>query len=204
MLHPTRFANLPALMLALLGLALLGGCGSELKKDVADLRQQVAKLQDLVAPTPVKLEAYKKYGFTLPLPQGGGVQTAGISGDANASNDNGQLTSFAGGVGMVLIWTKQQMEPTQAVQGAFEVLQASQPSVVFRPVNQGALTVDSQTGQYGSFAALDKEQKVISIGAIGSWSCKNGQNFVMTAVGANQQMVESSFQGFSTGFKCAA
>ena len=206
MLHSTRFANLPTLILALLGLTLLGGCSvfedSALKKDVAELRQQVDKLQELISPAPVKLEAYKEYGFTLPLPQGGAVQTAGISGNANASKDQGQLTAFAGGVGMVLIWTKQTIEPTQAVQGAFEVLQASQPSGVFRPVNQGTLTVDSQTGQYGSFAALDKDQKVISIGAIGSWSCKNSQNFVMTAVGANQQDVETSFQAFSTGFKC--
>ena len=203
MLHSTRFAKLSTLMLALFGLALLGGCSSDgpaLKKDLAALQQQVDKLQELVAPTPVKLATYKEYGFTLPLPPG--VQTAGLSGNEKASNDQGQLTSFGGGVGMVLIWTKQKMEPAQAVQGAFEVLQASQPSGVFRPVNQGELTIDSQIGQYGSFAALDQNEKVISIGAIGSWGCKNGQNFVMTAVGANQQAVETSFQGFSTGFKC--
>ncbi|RLT41500.1 MAG: hypothetical protein DWI58_08540 [Chloroflexi bacterium] len=193
--------------LMLLSLVVLTGCSnkedSALKKDVSDLKESVAKLQAAIAPTPVKLAVYKQYGFTLPLPDGLVPQTAGI-GSASPSNDQGQLTSSVGGVSMVLIWTKQKMEPAEAVQGAFEVLKAAQPAVVFRPVNQGEIKVDGQAGQYGAFAALDKNEKVISTGAIGGWNCKNGANFTMIVSGAVQAAVEGSFQGFSNGFKCPA
>ena len=196
-----------SLAVMLLGSVVLTGCSvmgdTALKKDVSDLKESVAKLQAVIAPTPVKLAVYKQYGFTLPLPDGLVPQTAGI-GSASPSNDQGQLTSSVGGVSMVLIWTKQKMEPAEAVQGAFEVLKAAQPAVVFRPVNQGEIKVDGQAGQYGAFAALDKNEKVISTGAIGGWSCKNGANFTMIVSGAVQAAVEGSFQGFSNGFKCPA
>ena len=183
-----------------------GGDDAALKKDVESLKASVAKLEKatgLATPEPRKVSEFKDFGFKLPLPDGLQVQTAGLAGAAKASNDEGQLTASSGGVGMVLIWTKKSIDNKAAVQGAFELPQSSQPTLEFKPVSQGDLKVDSQTGVFGSFAAQDKQQKVAAVGAIGSWACK-GQVYTLTVAGSNQQAVEGSFSGFSSGFKCPA
>lgn len=85
------------------------------------------------------------------------------------------------------------------------MLQASQPGLTFRPVNQGEIKIDGQTGAYGAFGALDKNEQLVSVGAIGAWSCgANSPTYAMTVAGTNQQATEASFQGFTNGFKCPA
>ena len=210
-----RGEHLKRLMTALAALAasvfVLSGCSgggdAALKKDVDELKASVAKLEKatgLATPEPRKVSEFKDFGFKLPLPDGLQVQTAGLAGAPKPTNDEGQLSASSGGVGMVLIWTKKSIDSKAAVQGAFELLQSSQPTLEFKPVSQGDLKVDSQTGVFGSFAAQDKQQKVAAVGAIGSWSCKGGQVYTLTVAGANQQAVEGSFAGFSSGFKCPA
>ncbi|TAK74709.1 MAG: hypothetical protein EPO16_10325 [Dehalococcoidia bacterium] len=197
-------------LLLVLGVAAvaLSACGSKDDDRIADLEGRVdrleaaAKVSASASPTPVgKTTTYKEFGFSLPVPEGVEVKSAGL-GTAKASKDEGQLTMSAGGVTMALIWTKQTIAPKDAVQGALQVLVSAQPALTFRPLSEGDMKVDNRTAAYGAFGAYDKQQALSSVGVIGAWSCGGG-TFSITVVGANQAAVESSYTGFTDGFRCA-
>ena len=120
----------------------------------------------------------------------------------SATPEQGQLAVATGAVSMVLIWTSGELTAVEAVQGAFEILQASQPDLNFQPVNQGEITVDGEAGAFGAFGALDPDETVLGIGLIGGWSCPAGPTFSMTVAGTDLDTVESSFSGFTDGFRC--
>ena len=171
-----------------------------LGEQVATLKEQVDALQAIVNPTPVPTKGFADFGFTFPVPETLDIQVAGIGTDP-ASPENGQLTASAGGVSMVLIWTSDELTPEQAVQGSFEVMQASTPDLVFQAVNQGDITVDEQTGAFGAFSAF-KGQETAGIGLIAGWSCGDAPTFALTVVGQDLTSVESSFNGLTSGFSC--
>jgi outer membrane murein-binding lipoprotein Lpp len=198
-----------------LGALTLSACGSadttgleadvqSLRDDVLELRQQVEALQagtTTEAPA-TAIMTFTDYGFTLPVPEGLELQVAGIGG-AEASADAGQLTASAGGVTMVLIWTSGDLTAGQAVQGAFEVLQASSADLDFRPLNEGDLEVDGQVGSFGAFAAEDGDT-VLGIGLIGGWTCGAAPTYSITVIGRDLEPVQSSFEGFTSGFACSS
>lgn len=199
-----------AVALALVASVFLVACGdtSKDKKDVtalgeqlATLKQQVDALQAIVNPTPVPTEAFADFGFTFPVPSTLAIEVAGIGTDP-ASPKAGQLAANAGGVSMVLIWTSEDLTPEQAVQGSFQVLQASTPNLVFQAVNQGVITVDKQVGAFGAFSAFNGQQTA-GIGLIAGWSCGAGPTFALTVVGQDLASIESSFNGLTSGFSCA-
>ncbi len=170
--------------------------------DVATQREQLDQVLALLAtPTPMPTVEYREHGFTLPVPEGVEVRTAGI-GEANATPQQGQLAVTTGEVSMVLIWTSGELTAAEAVQGAFEVLQASQPDLNFQPVNQGEITVGGETGAFGTFGALDANEAVLGIGLIGGWSCPAGPTFSMTVAGTALATVETLFTSFTENFRC--
>lgn len=196
---------LPCLLLLSSFAALIIGCGSKDDARVTDLETRVARLEantsSGAAAAPVgKTVAYKEFGFTLPIPEGVEVKSGGLGG-AKPSRDEGQLSAVAGGVTMAMIWTKQEIPAKDAVQGGLQVLISAQPSLQFRALNQGDIAVDGRAAAFGAFGAYDDRQALKSVGVIGAWSCGSG-TFSMTVVGANQAAVESSYKGFTDGFKC--
>ncbi len=212
-----RIATIATILVALgLSVLTLSACSSdtdtsalevsveELRADVDALKQQVQELQvsvtDAAAPPPVT--TFTDYGFTLPVPDGLELQVAGIGGE-EASIDAGQLTASAGGVTMVLIWTSGGLTATQAVQGAFEVLQASTSGLDFRPLNEGELEVAGQVGSFGAFAA-EGDGTVLGIGLIGGWTCGTAPTYSITVIGQDLDPVQSSFEGFTNGFGCSS
>lgn len=198
-----------ALLLGLCAAAVaLSACGSKDDDRIANLEGRIdrleaaAKVSAGASSTPIgKTITYKEFGFSLPVPEGVDVKPAGL-GAAKASKDEGQLTVSAGGVTMALIWTKQTIAPKDAVQGALQVLVSAQPALAFRPLSEGDMKVDNRAAAYGAFGAYDKQQTLSSVGVIGAWSCGGG-TFSITVVGANQAAVESSYTGFTDGFRCA-
>lgn len=186
---------------------LLAACSSADARRIADLEARVGRLEATTAtrtlsqPGPVgKSVVFNEFGFSLPVPEGTEVRSAGLSG-AKASKDEGQLTAVAGGVTMALIWTKQTVAPKDAVQGALQALISAQPALAFRPLNEGTTQVDGRPAAFGAFGAYDNQQTLASVGVIGAWACNAG-TFSMTVVGANRSAVESSYQGFTNGFRC--
>ena len=173
---------------------------------IRDLETRVGRLESgagsaAAAATPLgKTVAFKDFGFTLPVPDGVAVKSAGLGG-GQAGREEGQLSAVAGGVTMALIWTKQSIPPKDAVQGALQVLVSAQPALKFRALNEGDMKVDTRSASFGAFGAYDDKQTLTSVGVIGAWSCGTG-TFSMTVVGANQTAVESSYKGFADGFKC--
>lgn len=197
-----------------LGALTLSACGSadtagleadvqSLRDDVLELRQQVEALQAGTTEAPATaITTFTDYGFTLPVPEGLELQVAGIGG-AEASADAGQLTASSGGVTMVLIWTSEELTAGQAVQGAFEVLQASSAELDFRPLNEGDLEVGGQVGSFGAFGAEDGDT-VLGIGLIGGWTCGAAPTYSITVIGRDLEPVQSSFEGFTSGFACSS
>lgn len=170
--------------------------------DLATLREEFSEVQVLITPaTPVPPTEYREHGFTLPVPDGVELQVAGIGG-GEASDESGQLTASAGGVTMVLIWTSAGLAPGVAVQGAFEVLQAS-AALDFRALNEGDIEVDGESGVFGAFAAEDGDT-VLGIGLIGGWTCGEAPTYSITVIGADPDSVQGSFEGFTNGFKCSS
>lgn len=208
---------LGALALGALTSVALVGCTdtSALEARVKALEEKSAKVEQAAAPKttaaapaapaapagPV-IGEYKDYGFSLPVPQGVQVKAAGI-GTAAASKPEGQITATAGKTSMVLVWTSAKATPEASVQGAFQVLAASQAAMTFQPLNEGEFKVDARDGAFGAFGALNKDKAVVGVGVIGGWSCSDGRSFALTVAGDDLAQVQSSFAGFTGSFRCA-
>ncbi len=184
----------------------LEGRVEALEAKAAKLEEQgavsVATAAQTAAPAQAILE-YRDHGFGLPLPEGVQVREAGI-GTAAASAQDGQLTASAGNTSMVLVWTSSEATAETSLQGAFQVLAASQPEMTFQPLSEGKFKVDSQDAAYGAFGALNKDKLVLGVGVVGGWTCADGRSYALTVAGDDLTQVQSSFAGFTGSFRCSA
>lgn len=212
-----------------IGLALLitGACTggtdddrvSELEAEVASLEEQLAAAQaqlggagdstsppqgaPTVAPTTGDATVtMTEFGFTLAVPSGLEVASAGIEGDAEPSATAGQISAADGQVAVVLLWTSAETSAEEAVAGAFELVRAASTELDFAPTNQGPLTLVDTDGAFGAFQ-VERDGVEAGVGIVGGWRCES-RVFSLTVLGADAAAVESAFAGLVGGFGCEA
>lgn len=191
---------------------------SELEAQVASLQAQLATAQaeanaagshtstsDATSVTPAPPEAVEPmtdFGFTLAVPTGLEVTTAGVGGNAAASADAGEASASDGQVAVVLVWSTDPATPEEAVAGAFELVRAASTDLDFVPTNQGDLAVSHTDGAFGAFQA-ERDGIEAGVGIVGGWRC-DARVFSLTVLGTDAVAVESAFAGLVGGFGCEA
>lgn len=168
------------------------------------LEARVDELAGLLAtPTPVSVLTYSDYGFSIPIPESVEVRTAGLTTDS-PSSEAGTLAASAGGTAVLLLWSSDGLNSSEAVQSAFDVLQQATPNMDYVVSSVGDLSVDGEDGDFGSFAALSADNELLGIGLIGGWVCgSTGRTYALTVTGAERTPVQSSFARLTDEFKCA-
>jgi hypothetical protein len=147
------------------------------------------------------------YGFAFPLPEGIEPTYVGIN-DAEATEESGSLLASAGGVSVLLLWTKPEtpLSPGDSVTSSFEVLKANSGlDFALLGAGQDAFTVDGQSAAYATFSALDANSNTVGVAVIGGWTCEvDGRAFALTVTGTQEESVSTSFFELVNAFGCEA
>ena len=103
-----------------------------------------------------------------------------------------------------MTWLSQGNGSLVLVSGTYDLIQQSQPALVFETLADGDLTVDGKSGIFLGFKATDASSTT-SGGLIGSWVCQaSGTAFSLTLTGADATLVQIRFDEILDNFSCVA
>ena len=170
---------------------------------------EVAAIKDTNADGPAGAAmlstSYTGYGFTLKLDLGADVKTSGWT-EPEPSVTQGIIAFSYGGVNANLVWgPPENRTPLTFLADTYNILRASQPSVVFESISDGDISVNGQAGVYGGFKAVDNSGAAIGGGLIGAWICgDNETSFRMTLTGEDATVVQLRFDRLLDNFACSS
>ena len=170
---------------------------------------EVAALEDANADGPEEaatlLTSYTGYGFSLKLDLGADVKASGWT-EPEPSMTQGIIAFSYGGVNTSLVWgPPEDRTPLTFLADTYNILRASQPSVVFESISDGDISVNGQAGVYGGFKAVDNSGTAIGGGLIGAWICgDNETSFRMTLTGEDATVVQLRFDRLLDNFTCSS
>jgi hypothetical protein len=140
---------------------------------------------------------FTEYGFSLIFERGANVQAID-----EASQSQGALSFAYGQVNAIVTWLPQGNSPFTLVSGTYNLIQSSQPDLVFETLADGDLLVDGESGLYLGFKAVDASGAA-SGGLIGSWDCAtSGTSFTLTLSGEDAALVQVRFDELLDSFAC--
>ena len=149
------------------------------------------------------LTTYDQFGFSLRLHRRTNISSAGWT-ENEASAIQGVLSFDYGGVNALLRWIPAQGVTSETMLvDSYNILRNAQTGISFNPVNEGQLTVSSEPGAFGSFAAADAAGSTVGGGVIGSWICPASTTaFALTVTGADATTLQIRFQRLLNSFGC--
>jgi hypothetical protein len=143
--------------------------------------------------------SFTQHGFSLVFERGADIQV--IEG---AIPEAGALSFAYGQANIVVTWLPQGNSLLALVSDTYDLIQGSQPALVFETLADGDLTVDGESGLFLGFKATDTSGAT-SGGLIGSWVCStSGTTFTLTLTGADAALVQIRFDEIVDGFACLA
>jgi hypothetical protein len=143
--------------------------------------------------------SFTQHGFSLAFERGADIQA--IEG---ASPEAGALSFAYGQSNIVMTWLPQGNSLLALVSGTYDLIQQSQPALVFETLADGDLTVDGEPRIFLGFKAADNTGTT-SGGLIGSWVCSTSSTtFTLTLTGADAALVQIRFDEIIDGFACLA
>ena len=149
------------------------------------------------------LTTYDQYGYSLRLNRQANISSAGWT-EPEPSQSQGVLSFGYGGVTALLRWIPAEGVTSEAMLvDSYNILSNAQPGLRFTPVNEGRITVSSEPGAFGSFAAADAAGAILGGGVIGSWFCPVSTTaFALTVTGPKATTLQIRFQRLLDSFSC--
>ena len=131
-----------------------------------------------------------------------------------AENDSGLVLFDYNGVSVSLYWTPWTASVDELLNSSYSLLTNSQPSVEFSAINDGPITVNSDSdgseleGKYASYSVKTAEG-TLSGGLMGVWVCKPSapsgsidRGFTLRASGADATTTQLRFNRLLGAFQC--
>ena len=141
------------------------------------------------------------FGFTLSIDGEVDVENSGLTGD-QATVDEGIMFFEYGGANAILLWFEDnESEIDEVLFDSYTSLVASQSDLTFSLINEGAVAVGTDSGQYLTFVTNSASGDTGG-GIIGSWRCSLETVFSLTVTGADATVVQVRFKRLVDGFAC--